>query len=387
MRVRYYGHVGRLTGYGQAGADLCMSLLAAGAELEIGVIGKPPPSEAAVALEHYDALRARLRHEHEMTTPDVVIVHTLPLDCARVVELVGCGDSPCVAYTTWEAASAMPEEVTTALGDFDQVWVPSYQAWCAMGGTPTIFDGRSDRLVIVPHAFDPATLEERRRKSFNFDLGYRFYYSGAWTSRKNPAGILRAWAMAFGKDDGPGVGLVLHCPGAHQEQFAIALHQTGLTPDQMAPVVFRTQPLSDMEYLDLHRKHDCFVTATRGEAWNLPAFDAMLAGRHVIHPIGMGADDYLEDTSAHRYGGMLAPASVDVTVTERMAGVVKLSIVGAQGLSSRSTWLEPNLVVLADAMKSAYRGRCRDLTIDYDVADRYGYPAVGKTALTALEDL
>jgi hypothetical protein len=386
MRVRFYGHIGRLSGYGRAAADLCMSLLATGeVDLEIAPIGKTSVEEARLALERYQSLRACLRRDDELvtTTPDVCIVHTLPLDCVRVKEFVTSNlnlhpNIPWIAYTTWEGTGLAPMAVLQSLIGFDQVWTPSNSSWRSLGGGG----------VIVPHAFDPAELEERRkpRQVATTDPRYRFRYFGAWNSRKNPAGIIRAWAMAFSPNDN--VALSIHSTNATKEAFAVALHQTGLAAQEMASVHLVTEQIPWAEYLAVTRLTDCFVTATRGEAWNLPAFDAMLAGRHIIHPKHMGADDFLfGGTTAELYAGMDQPATVDVQVTERMADGVKMSVVGAQGLTSRSCWIEPDLTQLADAMHDAYTHGTNHLTLDYDPADRFSYQAVGKTALSALEDL
>ena len=114
LRVRYYGHVGQLTGYGRAAADMCMSLLAAGpdaVELEIVPLGAPTKEEAALALARYVPLRDCLRRAEDLhLEPDVCIVHTLPLDCGTVLDRAFDDpdldpELPWVAYTTWEAAS------------------------------------------------------------------------------------------------------------------------------------------------------------------------------------------------------------------------------------------------------------------------------------------
>ena len=47
----------------------------------------------------------------------------------------------------------------------------------------------------------------------------------------------------------------------------------------MARVIPRDRYIDDQALFALHAKSDCFVSASRGEAWNLPAFDAMLAGK------------------------------------------------------------------------------------------------------------
>lgn len=392
MKIRYYGHVGQLSGYGRAASDLCMSLLAAGLELEINPVGQVTPQEAALALERYEPLQACLRHVQDLTKPDVIIVHTLPMDCVKVMNIELARDPaldpdiPWIAYTTWEGLSSAPRDMVGALEEFEGLWVPSsltaraFAAWSK---------GELDKVTVVPHAFDPDSTAARTIPRTDRER-FTFLYVGAWNSRKNPMGLLRAWAMAF--SDGDPVQLIVHSPGTPQEAFAVAMTQTGLPPASMAKAELSANPLTEDQMWLLYAEADCFVTATRGEAWNLPAFEAVLAGRHVISPAGLGSDDFLRDTSADLYGGMAMPATVDVRVTERMAdgSGVRLQIVGAQGLSSRSTWLEPDLVRLAETMRNVYlakRHTRRGITLNYDPVERYGYPAVGKIATTALENL
>lgn len=382
MRVRYYGPIGRLSGYGRAGTDLCGALLAAGVELEIRPIERRP-HEAKVAFDGgpCQALLPYMRHEHELSiAPDAIIVHTLPMDCKRVQDIEQTRDPgldptiPWIAYTTWEGSSPVPPQMRQALADFDAVWVPSMQ-------TAAMFAPVRD-VEVVPHSFDATTLQMRRPESS--PGAFRFYYMGAWNSRKNPAGLLRAWAMAFTPGDPVELHLYSH---ASSETFAVALHQTGLQRDEMAPVRHVATRFTEAEMYALHASGDCFVSATRGEAWDLPAFDAMLAGRHIIHPRNLGSDDYLGATTADLYRGFDMPASVDVLVTERMDDGVKLQIVGAQGLSSRSTWQEPDLVQLAALMRETVAAQRRTLTLQYNPADRFSYEVVGKLALSLIEDL
>lgn len=59
---------------------------------------------------------------------------------------------------------------------------------------------------------------------------------------------------------------------------------------------------------------------------------------------------------------------------------------GAQGLSARSLWLEPNLNALAQAMQRAYADRRRDIKLSYDAAERFGYAAVAGQVLNVLEE-
>src|SRR5688572_4829859 len=107
MKVRYYGHIGQKTGYGRAASDLCMALLGAGVELEIRPLS--PPLQRVFS-DPYLPLASCVRLEPELDpNPDAVIVHTIPVDCRNIQDIVMSGPSPSrtsapwIAYTTWEA--------------------------------------------------------------------------------------------------------------------------------------------------------------------------------------------------------------------------------------------------------------------------------------------
>lgn len=381
MKVRYYGHAGQNTGYGKAALGMCHALLSAGVELEVRTLA---PYSTLKFEDHDLPVANRLRDDHDLDPrPDAVIVHTLPMDCGKVLEHSGLvtpgmlpADSLLIAYTTWEGTN---ETIAGGRGDFglsffDQIWVPS-PASRFLGGEE----------IVMPHAFDEATLESRRQDAARADDRFRFYYVGAWTVRKNVVGLIRAYAHAFTPDDR--VELVLRCSGATKETFVMGVHQTGLQMHEMPPVRFASDYISDAAMIGFHREMDCFVTASRGEAWNLPAFEALLAGRHVIAPKGQGSDIFLVDTSAALYRSWSAPAGVDVRLMPAPEeGGFAVQTIGAQGLSARHCWREPDLLGLAGCMHDAYLTHRRQMTtVAYDVAERFGYKAVGRRAVEILE--
>ena len=379
MKVRYYGHVQQATGYGHAARELVRALVSAGAEVEVRTIG---PRDLSWDPGDLSELLA------PVGAPDAIIVHTLPGDCGRVLELEGLrrGAGPkLVAYTTWEALTAPLEVVAPLYEGFDQVWSPSRP--CALSlatnGTHANASDRKDaesRTHVIPHTYNPD--RDLPVVTQRGDV-YRFYWVGAWTARKNPGGLVRAFAYAFAPGDA--VELVLHSPRCALETYAATLAATGLRQADLPAVRLSGRHLSQDELEQLHASADCFVSAARGEAWNLPAFDALLARRHVIAQYGLGSDEYLTDTSADLVDGWESPAQVDVSLAQSEGGEVTARVIGAQGLSARSLWLEPNLYSMAEAMRAAYRDGRRGLDVSYDPAQRYGYAAVARQALNVLE--
>ncbi len=377
MKIRYYGHVGVPTGYGDAAAEMCMAIAGAGHDLEISTDGDN-------CHRRFLPLVRCFKNEAALTPPDVVVVHSLPLDCAKILSSRHIREqypkALCVAYTTWEGASWVPESLVVAFSMFDQIWVPSFQ------NKATICHPRLDGIPVevVPHAFDESRWAEAASRSPPAPPArpYRFYYIGAWTARKNVDGLIRAYLRAFRA--GEEVELILQSAGAGDSALEVSALSTGLVGEGSAPTMptirFSNRRMSHEEIMALHRESHCFVTATRGEAWNLPAFDAMLAGRHIIAPKGQGSDDFLEGTSATLYGSRLAPAFGDVLLVDAPnvpAGHAVAHYVATQGLTARCEWRDPDLVDLALRMRGAF-GVTDTLWVPYDPRERYGRAAVGQ---------
>lgn len=381
MKVRYYGHLGKPTGYGDAAGEFCMSMLEAGIDLEISTDAKQCPNR-------FLPLAPFIRDVNEDSADvDAVIIHTLPVSCGDVLGAVGhlCKGVPRIAYTTWEGFSPISQAVAKALTPFDAIWVPSKQTCHAVKHGPGDFD-LAKRVEIIPHAYDPAT-SARHRGWRPATSAYNFYYIGAWNRRKNVEGLIQAYIRAF--DGHHDVHLHVHSAGAPQTAGRFAAIATGVPQEQWPPMSFSTQHLADDELDALHQGGHCFVTATRGEAWNLPAFEAMLARRHIIAPKGQGSDDFLANTSADRYRCEVRPAGGEIrTVSmDPATGTGRMQYIGAQGMSVHDDWHDPDPSQLAIAMRRAYLERITSLRLDYDPADRFSRKVVGASIYNAIASM
>ena len=358
-----------------------------------------------------------------------------------------------MAYTTWEGVGPIPPVVSDALDVFDEVWVPSFAtsramvirdriplvvphpfdenliegcATCGMFHRTDMF--RAGMYVFTSTAEDGVVVSERGedgrvRVAFDDDVGrvftaliagmarstvkvlkdvrgfapcelrrndnaYRFYYVGAWTARKNVEGIIRAYLRAFGKDDP--VELAIHSAGASPDACRLASLTTGIAPEDCPPLLFTYQRESTSFIRDLHARGNCFVTASRGEAWNLPAFDALLAGNHIIAPRWLGSDDFLVETDADLYESHIVPAFGDVRLVTRPdtpPGYAVAQYMATQGMTIASDWHDPDIAQLADRMRVAFLTNKRRLRVDYSPAQRFGRRAVGAQIKALLEGL
>lgn len=362
MRIRYYCHWSELSGFGRAARDYVAALARAGAQVDVvswsGNRASPEPRYQhpdVFSLEDYDRL----------APPDVAVFHASTPWLIRGLppRLIDDLDRvPRVAMTTWETLVA-PDWVTVGLADsFDRVIVPSTYARTGLqaGAANVELDVR-----VVPHIFDPAFWAPSERTSSN-DAEVRFYTSGVWSERKNPLGVVRAYLHAFtlGED----VKLTLAVADPDVASLRALLACSGIPANQqprieLLPGAGMTMGMGEQQLLDLHRDHDCYVTATRGEAWGLGMFEAACMRRLVIAPSHGGQTDFLDGNVHALYPTGSTPCfgherrgAVQVQADGR--AVQQSTIAIPPGVDARQCWGEPNLDELARAMRAFY-GRCR----------------------------
>lgn len=161
----------------------------------------------------------------------------------------------------------------------------------------------------IPHACDVFAYRYRY-PLMNMLVPYRerdyciFYGIGEWVRRKNWAGLLRSYYAAFSRADRVLLVIKTGVPGMSSEDAFKKVDQfckevfvgMKLGPLQARPdVLVCTERFSEHEMLRLHESCDCYVSASYGEAWGLPAMDAMGMGKPVIVPYSGGYRDYVTD--------------------------------------------------------------------------------------------
>lgn len=386
MRIRYYSHVGRSTGYGRAAAELALALNAhPDVELELVQI-IPSPIDGRLAVLEPCLRRASgmsLTGSESVPWPsacDIAIVHASPRDCAKVLSLEHVTE-PAIAYTTWETFQ-LPQAIDDVLRPFRQVWWPSGSLpWGITQNGKFCGMPLGERFAVLPHAFDPEIeLPKRTRPD---DDRFAFYFIGAWTQRKNIDGLIRAFCHAFGPQDD--VELILRTT-PYAGAYAKAQGMTGLEPHEM-PVI-RVLPVwsTDAEIWLLHASADCYVSASRAEAWDQPAFEALLSGRNIILPC-TGQEEFLGDTSAWNIEKHMAPASRDARAKEVRPGTWIAASLDASEFTCRDVWYEPDLLDLASEMRDAYENRRRTIRVDAADLARFTHRAVAQRAYDLCKEI
>jgi len=279
------------TGWGKACEDYILALDAAGVDvvprpLKLNNVAHQPP-ERVLQLERKSAAGA-----------DTVIQHVLPhqMSYNGAVRNIGLFASETNHFqnTSW----------AERLDTMDDVWVINNQQVdaCKQSGvlkTPTV----------IPHATNIERFQQSyepldQLKPYKDQGDFIFYFAGEYVRRKNLLALVKAFHLEF--DPYENVQLVIktnrsgmspsdtknHVLADIQKiKHGLKLH--GGRTDFYKPEIVITDRLTEHGMMRLHSAGDCFVMPSFGEAWCIPAFDAMAMGKTPIVTWCTGFRDYI----------------------------------------------------------------------------------------------
>lgn len=391
MRIRYLCPFGIRTGYAQAAQDYISALVLAGAEVDI-----VPLNDG-----NADSLDGRYHHliplvNQDLEDVEIHLVHTIP----GLAHLFAEGDYhpgpgvKRVCLTTWET-NTLPAEFARNLDRaFDAIVVPCWYNQRAFyrAGIPR------EKILVIPHTYDPDFWKpaDDRRWDIQRPLTHlpgenftksRFYTIGVWGTRKNLAGTILAYWHAF-CDGTQDVELKVLCPEPPEGEIE-ALFERAALPN-VPPTEFITKPLGELELRQFHLDNDVFVSATRGEAWGLGAFEAALTGNLIIMPRQGGQADYLDDARLMEVPYTMTPVLPELhTARSVNLGGVRLHTVAKAaptGIDASHLWAEPDLLEMAMTMRRYHSGWPTSDSSPSQLS-RYSYEGVGRTFHSALQRL
>lgn len=394
MRVRFFGHWGALTGYGRACRDTVAALNTVDdVELEvvpIELLGTDDQLRVVSPEPRYAHLDHLVRGHRDLGRVDVEIVHHEPRSLVALATHQVIAPRTAdrrMAMTTWETSYC--PFATTLLRNYVRVFVPS--TFCqnvlirsVMMDDPDLDEHHADRSIlrrhigIAPHPYDVSFWRgygSRARATHPMmpeDYPLRFYTTGAWNERKNPAGVLKAYLHAFTRADP--VQLSMYCPGADLNEIRSIIARAAI-PEADLPRL-RVEPTAlawtEEQIRAQHLQNDCYVSASRGEGWGFGMFEAAATGNEVIVPDYGGQLDYLDIGTTDRDDevvGTIHPGSYFVPgyMTPCLGSEVRGEIVRAPdgsmmqtsrvsippGLTVKQAWYEPSLVQMATHMRLA----------------------------------
>ena len=333
--VKYIGPVFDGSGYAEAARNYVLSIYRKGYPIQLSPITfeKTRPDLG----EDGEILRSLVNNNINY---DKVIVHSTPdlwHHWARFEQ-----NKYIIGYTVWET-SRIHSSWTEACNKAREVWVPcdwNLQVFKESGVTVPLYK--------IPHAIDVPDLA--KVPDFNLEgispNDYVFYSIFQWQERKNPYGLLSAYASAFsGVDD---VVLVLktfrHDHGGDRDQIIklIKDFRQFMNLVHYPKMFLVVENMSHEGIMGLHKRGDCFVLLQRSEGWGLPHFEAAATGKPVITTGYGGQVDFLKEDNSYLLDYTLTPVG-GMTWSPYYRG--------------DQYWAEPDLKGAIDSMRHVYTHR------------------------------
>lgn len=267
----------------------------------------------------------------------------------------------------------------------DRAWVP-----CGHNAMASHDSGVAVPIDVIPCAADtdayarhhePLSIRDRLKDRFVF------YFVGEDIPRKGIGDVVKAFHCEFHPDEPVELLLKIsrkgQSPGEAQASFRKSLDQYKMALNlygdirQYKQEIVVTEHLGEADMLRLHATGDCFVSASHGEGWGMPAFDAMAMGRTPI----------LSYCTAHKeYAG----CDVALMVDGRKDPVFGMQEVHGDLYTARESWFTVDHYALRHAMRAMYampeKDRAAMAMRGRERAGHYSRVRVGNLMKGRLED-
>lgn len=305
MKVLYIGHYREGGGWSNAAMDYILALDSIG----VDVVCRD------IKLTNYEAkIPDRILELEQKSIQDVdyCIQHVLPH------HLVGTDKfKKNIAYFVSESNDLSRSNWITNLNMMDEVWTANETNKSVLENS-----GIEVPVKVLPHASNLSKYSKEYDDLHMHEINdkFKFYYIGDMNDRKNISSVIRCFHSEFDIED--------------QVALVIKIKQFGVSPDQLKEqfvnfsnsikAVMRksnnlqdyctelliTADMSDEQIQSLHKSCDCFVNISHGEAWSIPAFEAMAHGNTPICSDEGGPKEFIDRDN--RNTGMLVNGSYGV---------------------------------------------------------------------------
>ncbi len=301
--------------------------------------------------------------------PEVNLVGISGLEMWGLVRLRGAEyfeRRPAVGIWAWET-DVIPEQMLEHAALLDEVWV--YSDYVAANLAPHIEIPLATMPIPLPAEED----RPRSRGSLKLPSGFKFLFSFDFLGtvrRKNPHGVVSAFARAF--DAGEGPELMLKSmngdmrPGEKRDLCAAIADRPDIT--------LLDATLGPDEQRELFQRCDCYVSLHRSEGFGLTLAEAMSLGMPAVATGYSGNTDFMTEENSFL---------VDFELTR----------VGEEGehYPAGGTYAEPDIEQAAAVLREIWldpdRARVRAERGRDEVREKLSGAAVGGMARRRLEAL
>ncbi len=375
MKVLYISNYKDGTGWGNAATDYILAMDSVGIDVVCRSISfngeKGEVHPRILELE-----RKSSRHSN------VCIQHLLP----HMLDYNGRFEKNIALYES-ETSNFKSSRWTEYINTMDEAWVVNKQM-----SEASLSSGVESPIRIIPHTFDTSKYDKEYKPLdipyMDIENKFVFYFIGEAIRRKNIFALIKAFHLEFDVDEP--VDLIIKaskggmsdddCGKYIKELCDTAKENLKLYPsnDLYKSEFITTGFLDNEKMMRFHKTMDCFVMPSYGEAWCLPAFDAMAMGSTPICTNVGGMSDFLSDGGGTLIDGVLEPAfGMTETFQDLYTGREDCVSINVRKLQKAMR----RMYYLASISDSKYTNLQKQ---GREIADKYSYENIGNRIKEAL---
>jgi len=271
-----------------------------------------------------------------------------------------------IGYSMFEA-NTIPENWINFYNELDEIWVPS--TFCAK-----TFNRKDLKCIVkvIPLGFDDKIFIPKTKQNNIFT----FLAVGKWIDRKGWDLLINAYTSEFVGDN----DVRLCIKTDEQSKSKEDLIKEYLTNDKtsfMPRIMVNNQRVSEATLPLFYQEADCFILPSRGEAFCLPALEAMALGVPVITSDFGGQTDFVNQDN-----GWLIPIRMLKHLSERLCKI---------NSAYNNLWFaEPSVKDIRQIMRYVYQHKnevTQKSKIAFEMAQKYTWDKVTNIVQNRLKEI
>ena len=372
MKVGYIGAFKHPTGYGEATRSHVKAIQIAGSEV-FAKLNHANFGGMENELMHDEEIDAMLERGKGEPPADFWVWHVTPDDTGLIT------GKPNFLYSVWET-HGLPYGWADRCNQMDGLLTCSdFSAGLFREG------GVTKPIVVAPHPIDvdffkPAEGESPIRQIFP-GVDTLFLVVAQWMPRKGIEDILAAYGAEFEPDEKVGLVLLVwrwgHSVNERRACKGYSKEILGRLNKSVAKVWHLGDKVSPVVLAQLYQAADVLVSASRGEAFSLPIFEAAASGTPSISTGWGGMWDFLTDDMGYR-------VAYDIETVNNVGAKWK-------HYNAHQKWARVRLDDLRRAMREAHENpeqrKQKGLLASQMVRERLNPATTGKQMVEALQTL
>lgn len=219
---------------------------------------------------------------------------------------VESGERRRIIYTMIETETVHEDMIALMNEEYGEAWTPTRWNADVFRASGLTIPVRVMPLGVNPHVYRPglrgelpecALLTTGRAGKAEVPHGFIFVYCFLPSFRKGLDVLIPAFEEAFSGD--PSVSLVLAV--THRPSHLVDEWLDTRRPAYRSRIYTLTGSYTEQEMARIYRSCDAYVTASRGEGWNLPMCEAAACGLPVVAPRNSAHAELLDDSTAFMF--------------------------------------------------------------------------------------